>query len=393
MVRTQLARSRMVAVVACGFLALTTACGSGTAARDKSDAIAEATKVKIDKNFDLDKLIKAAEAEGKKLTVYDSTGAVEDMAAAFQKKYGIETEGIKSDATETVEKMIREAKARNVTIDAAVISDIPSIVNELYPQDVAKNWIPPDLAENIPQKNPLVAVMSPSVWVYNNETYPDGCPVDNIWQLTKDDWKGKVAMGDPLNDPDIVDWFNEMSSQGVNDLEGAYANEFGKAFESEERDAAWEWVKRIAENDPKVFADQESMAAAVGVRGQDDPPIGLMSPAKFRDLEDKNYAMEVCEMSPWPGYAYPKAIVMATNTDVPNSAKLWIHYVMSEEGIQPQVTDGKISGNSSVPPAKDDPANMGEFVEDLLVFRTDSAVDNWNARPEMQDFWRLNYSS
>lgn len=392
MVKTQLTRSRMVAAVACGFLALTTACGSDTSAGDSKDAIAEKTKVEIDQNFDLDQLVKDAKAEGKKLTVYDSTGAVEDMAAAFEKKYGIETEGIKSDATETVEKMSREADAGNVTIDAAVISDIPSIVNELYPQDVAENWIPPDFADDIPQKNPLVAVMSPSVWVFNNEKYPDGCPVENIWQLTTDEWKGKVAMGDPLNSPDLVDWFNELSSQGSADLEGAYANEFGEEFESDEQDAGWEWVKRIAENDPKIFADEEGMAAAVGVRGQDDPPIGLMSPAKFRDLEDKDYALEVCDVAPWPGYAYPKAIVMATGTDVPNSAKLWIHYVMSEEGIQPQVNDGKMSGNSSVPMPEDDPAQMADFVEDLLVFQTDDAMDDWAARPDMQDFWRMHYS-
>ena len=63
-----------------------------------------------------------------------------------------------------------------------------------------------------------------------------------------------------------------------------------------------------------MFADEETLAASVGVRGQDDPPIGLMSVAKFRDLEDKNYAMKICEVSPWVGYAYPKSVVMASSS-------------------------------------------------------------------------------
>ncbi|MDF1605482.1 ABC transporter substrate-binding protein [Nocardioides sp. YIM 152315] len=348
--------------------------------------------VEIDQNFDLDELVEAAQAEGKKLTVYDSTGAVEDIAANFEKKYGIETEGIKSDAPDTVEKMIREAQADNVTVDVAVISDIASIVNELFPQEVATNWIPPDLADTIPQKNPLVAVVSPSVFVYNNETYPDECPISNIWELTEDEWQGNFAMGDPLNEPDLTDWFSELTIRGADDLEGAYASQYDETLETSEENAAWEWIKRLGENQPKIFADEETLVASVGVRGQDDPPIGLMSVAKFRDLEDKDYALEICEVSPWVGYAYPKSIVMATGTEAPNSAKLWIHYMMTAEGIEPQVSDGKISGNSDVPLAADDPSGVSEYLEDLLVFGTDTAQANGQIRPDMQDFWRLSYS-
>lgn len=384
--------ARIAVVAAVAATGLLTACAPSSTPVAEDTTTTESSPTTPAEDFDLDALVAAAQAEGKKLTVYDSTGKVKDIAENFEKKYGIETEGIKSDAAETVEKMIREAKAGNVTIDAAVISDIPSITKELFPQDVAVNWVPPDLASTITQKDPLVAVMSPAVWAYNDEAYPNGCPINSMWDLVDPAWKGKVGISDPLDEPHEIDWFNEMAINGSDALTAAYKKDTGKDLQLTEENAGWEWVKRLAENEPKVYADEEAIAAAIGTRGQKAPPVGMLSVAKFRDLADKNYAMKICSLDPWSGYAYPKSIVMAKGTDAPNSAKLWIHFMMTAEGVAPQVNDGKMSGNSAVPPASDDPSGIVDHRDELLVFSTKSAEQNWDMRPDMQDFWRIHHA-
>ncbi len=64
-----------------------------------------------------------------------------------------------------------------------------------------------------------------------------------------------------------------------------------------------------------------------------------------------------------------------------------MHFALTQEGIAPQIDDGKISSNRDVvQPA--DPANVAEHSDELFYFDNAGLDDNWADREVWQDLWR-----
>lgn len=361
---------------------------SGCAGTAPDTAVDTATPAASDGPFDLEALIDAAQSEGP-ITVYDSTSKIEDVATAFTEKYGIDATGVKVDAAEAVEKVTREAQAGNVVGDVVALSDLPSLQNQLMPNNFVYSWLPDDLADTIDEsmQDPLVVITDPSFWTYNTEAF-DTCPVDNMWALTTPEYNGKVAFQDPVGDNGALDWYSQLAGFGEDELQSAYQEQFGEELVTDRDSAAAEWVSRLAANNPILTKSSEEASEAVGARGQSAPPMGLMSSAKYRNIDEKGYALGVCDsMVPWVGKAAPKGIAIASGSTNPNAAKLFVHFALTQEGIAPQIDDGKISSNRTVvQPA--DPANVGEHSDELFFFDNAGLDTAWADRETWQDLWR-----
>ncbi|MFD1252142.1 hypothetical protein DEVEQU_03137 [Devosia equisanguinis] len=346
----------------------------------------------IAQDFDLDALIEAARAEPP-LTVFDSTGKIVDIAEGFSAKYGIEAIGTKSKATAQMETIIREVQSGNVQTDVSLIADPAAVIGQLLPAGFVESWVPPDLEADIkPEaRNPLLVVSSPNIFTYNTALF-DTCPVTNIWQLTEPEWKGRVSMQDPLGKPSYTDWFNQMRSYADDRIAAAYQAQYGKPIESEFDSAAEAFVAALAANGPLLTDSDSSAAEAVAAPGQTEPFVGLVSAAKFRDNEGAGFTLGLCSgMNPIIGFANATVGVIVKGTDSPNAAKLFIHYVMTAEGIAPQAEDGKVSSNTTVGLPGDEPSGIGEHLDELLTYNAASGLDDWDTRQDWQDFWRIHY--
>jgi len=353
---------------------------------------AAAGSARADDSFNLDALVAAAKKE-KPITVYDSTGKIVEMAKNFAKKYGLEAEGSKVKASAQLEMIIREARANNIQGDVSIVSDAPAAVAQLIPQGFAESWLPPDLAAKIPAEyqDPLTVVTSANVWSYNTALF-DKCPVSNIWELTEPKWKAKVAMQDPLGKASYVDWFNQMAKHGDDEVRAAYKARYGKDLQTDEASATAAWVKALAANAPLLTDADAAAADAVGAPGQSQPFMGLISSAKFRDNADKGMKLGLCkDLKPWLGWLYPGVGLITKGTDSPNAAKLFVHFIMTEEGIAPQAIDGKMSTNRDIKLPADEPSGIGAALNQLLPYSMATSLDDWDARETWQDFWRLNY--
>lgn len=342
--------------------------------------------------FDLQALIEAAKKEAP-ITVYDSTGKIVDMAKAFSAKYGLHAQGAKIKAAAQLEMMIREAQAKNVQGDVSIVSDAPAAMAQLLPQGFAESWLPPDMAPKIPAEyqTPLTVVTSANVWAYNTALF-DKCPVTNIWQLTEPKWKGKVAMQDPLGKSSYIDWFNQMAKHGDDKIAAAYKELYGKDLAAGESSATAAWVKALAANSPLLTDADAGAADAVAAPGQTQPFMGMISSAKFRDNKDKGMKLGLCrDLKPWLGWMYPGIGLIAKGTKSPNAARLFIHYVMTAEGIAPQAEDGKLSTNRDVSLPADEPSGIGAVLSQVFPYRIATSLEDWNQRDAWQDFWRLNY--
>jgi iron(III) transport system substrate-binding protein len=343
-------------------------------------------------NFDLEALIEAARKE-RPINVYSTTGKIVEQAKAFAAKYGVQATGTKANAAAQLEMVIREGQAKNVQGDVIQISDVPAGVGQLLPQGFVESWLPPDLADSIAARyqNPLVISNEANVWAYNTQTY-DSCPVKNIWELTGPEWKGKVAMQDPLGKSSYVDWFNQMATHADDQVAAAYKDYSGKELEIAEASATAEWVKALAANSPLLTDADEAAAQAIGAPDQESPFIGVISSAKFRNNND-GAKLGICTgLKPWAGWLYPSLGLIATGTQSPNAAKLFIHYLMTEEGIAPQAKDGKISTNRDAKLPADEPSGIGKVIDQMFAYESASAAGDWEARQDWQDLWRIHYT-
>lgn len=374
MTRTRLDK-RKAAVSALGLIASVAVGGAALAADD----------------FNLDALIEAAKKEPP-ITVYAVTGKIVDTAQAFTAKYGVKANGKKVNEATQVELMIREHQAGNVVGDVSVATDVASAMGELLPQGIVTNWSPPDLATSIPEKlrDPLVVVSDPHVWTYNTEKY-DKCPVNNIWQLTEPQWKGKLAMLDLFDKPLYADWFNQIETHHDAEVAKAYEALYGKPLDTSNQTATAAWVKALAENAP-LLSDSSTVAEAAGAPGQADPFFVITSTAKYRDNQSKGLKLGLCTgVTPFTGFLYPGFGLIAGQTKSPNAAKLFVRYLMTEEGIAPQTADGKISGNSGIGLPADEPSGIAKHLGELMAFDATTAAEDLDKRESWQDFWRVNY--
>lgn len=366
---------------------------SGTARWLLGTSVAMLTMPALAQDFDLEALIAAAKTEPP-ITIYDSTGKIVDMAEAFTAKYGVTATGQKVSANSQLEMIIRESQANNVVGDVALITDAPAALAQLIPQGFVESWLPPDLADKIPAgfHNPLAISTNANVWTYNTETNAS-CPVKNIWELTEPAWKAKVAFVDPLTKGTYTDWFNQLQTHADGEMAAAYKAHFGTDLDTSAESATKQWVKAFAANAPLVTDGDDPASEAVGAPGQAAPFFGLMSSAKFRDNEDKGYKLGLCtEITPWVGWTYIKLALISTKTDSPNASKLFVHYILTEEGIAPQVKDGKISTNVDVRIPDDEPSGLAEHLASLFAYDAATGLEDWDSRQDWQDFWQMNYS-
>ncbi|WP_406600831.1 ABC transporter substrate-binding protein [Microvirga rosea] len=341
---------------------------------------------------DVEALLAAAKQE-KPINVYDSTGKIVEIANAFSKKYGLKATGMKVSANSQLEMIIREGRANNVQGDVVLITDAPAAFAQLVPQGFVESWVPPSMTTKIPAQfqKPLAISTNANVWAYNTEVYKN-CPIKNMWELTDPKWKGKVAFVDPLTKGSYTDWFNQMAKHADDKVAAAYKEHFGKELKTSEASATAAWLKAFASNGPLVTDGDDPISEAVGAPGQKAPFFGLMSSAKFRDNLDKGYKLGLCtEIKPWVGWTYVKLGLIAQKTKSPNTAKLFIHYLLTPEGIGPQMEDGKIPTNADIKLPKDEPSGIANVTDRLFQYDASSGLSDWDTRQDWQDFWRINY--
>ncbi len=377
-------RSRTLALA--GAILALVLCGQGGAVPLLGRATAAAP-------FDLAALVAAAKKEPPLVTLNNS-GVVKDIVANFTAKYGVKAVGTKADSLTQVQQVSREVQSGNVKLGVLSIEDGALVQGRLIPQHFVDNWVPPDMLDSIPKKwqNPLVQIWDAKVVAYNPTSY-GACPITNIWDLTDPAWRGKVALRDPLETPEEITWFSWLTTEdNARKLAAAYQRRYGSPLQTKEKNAGYDFIVRLAANQPILTKSDDDSASAVGAPGQTQPPVGIMSLGKFAEAPPKGQKLAPCKsVLPWIGYAYPRYAVIAHNTPSPNAARLYVHYLMTAEGAAPTINQhGGFSANLDVPPGQHEYLGSHAFWEKNLVFLDPTGNDRaWQMRDALSDLWRL----
>lgn len=336
---------------------------------------------------DMEALIAAAQEEGE-LVAYWASGRVEAAGEAFEEKYGIKVTGTKLNDSESTERILREVDSKNVLSDVVGTVDGARLAQDLIPNGYVENYVPAAARDVVrPEwEEPFVYAFDINMWGYNSETYPQGCPIDNIWQLTEPEWNSNIHLLDPKLRSMQVAYFVEVEKH-ADALAEAYEDLYGEPIELTEENAGLEFVKRLAANEPILHAGDEEIAAAIGTKGQTTPPVGMYSLSKHRDNEKLDHALEFCDLAPLPAYANPIYIGIVEGAKNPNAARLFFEFLMTQEGmaawvdepgwysIMPDITTSEINPFPSIEAWGDRAVAVTDI--DTMSERRQPVLDLW----------------
>jgi len=278
----------------------------------------------------------AARKEGK-VVIYSVSSRIFKIQKEFKEKYGVEIVGYDMTSDEQVEKFGREHKADVHNVDVLFNNATSVLIGDLLPKKMIWNFVPDSVAPLLDdnEKNPfLVQRWSCRVFIYNTARNPGGPPVDNLWDLTRKEWKGKVLTPE-LTDPATANTYQTILGH-PEEMAAAYKKEFGKPVQlsSSMKNAAEEWMLRYMKNAVIVPSTTKIFKGVADVK-QDKPPIGLTTFSKLRDLKKGVYeAAALVDMDPIFGVAYPTVLVIADQAPHPNAAKLLVRYMVGD-GLWP----------------------------------------------------------
>ena len=327
-------RRRILALAALQLTVTLAACGGGTPTTG-DQAAASATPHALD-SASHDELVDLAIEEGQ-VTVYSFTSRIAQVEEAFEEEYpDIDFIGHDISSSEQITRLKSEAEAGAPSADVAYISDAPVVLTELLESGVLANHVPQRVADSVPQEyqEPLLANrLSTKILMYNEETHPDGSPIDNLWQLTEEEWNGRVVMVDPSVRGDYLDLMTEFVRQS-DALAQAYEEHFGSPIELSEgvENAGQQFITDLYANGLVLVDDTDNVNAAVGATDQDDPPVGFTSYSDRRDNEEEGWALQASlDTAPAVGITFPAYIGMVSGSQNPAAARLAADFLMGDD--------------------------------------------------------------
>ena len=310
-----------------------------------------------------DDLLPLAQAEGS-VTVYSFTSRIGKVEAAFEAAYpGIDLQGFDISSTEQIARLSAEAQAGVTNADVVYISDAPVVLQSLLAPGIITPYVPPRMSDRVPSEfqSPLLAQrLSTKVLMYNEEANPDGAPVDSLWDLTREEWEGRVLMVDPLQRGDYLDLMTEIVLRS-DEMAEAYAAEFGESIDlAGANNAGEKFIIDLFANDVILVSSTDDVNAAVGALGQDNPPVGFTSYSDRRDNEEEGWALQVAnDVTPAPGIIFPAVLALSAEPNNPAAARLVIDFLMGDEsetggpGLAPFYVAGDYVTRTDIPPHPD----------------------------------------
>jgi iron(III) transport system substrate-binding protein len=330
--------------------------------------------------------IEAAAREEGKVVIYSVSSRISKLVDEFKEKYGVEIEGHDMSSDVQLEKFRREHKAGIFNVDVLFNQDAPLLLNEFLDKKLIHNFVPDDSASQLDkgEMEPLlIQRWSSRILIYNKAKNPNGAPIDNLWDLTRPEWKGRVQMPNPSEDSNQSNVIQTIL-QHHDEMAKAYEKEFGekltyskgvlKAIKShplvDEPNASIEWLYRFLKNKPVFISSTTQIFKNVGDVKQDNPPLGFTTFSKLRKNKPGEYEAEPAyDVEPAFGVAYPTALVIADGAPHPNAAKLLIRHMMGK-GFKPWNVIGDYAARADIAKEQVAKFNIPEF-DDLKLWPID----------------------
>jgi iron(III) transport system substrate-binding protein len=294
---------------------------------------------------------KAAKKEGK-VVIYSVSSRISKLVKEFKELYGIEIVGYDLASGEQIQKFGREYKADIHQVDVLYNQAASEMIARLLKKKMIWNFIPEGMEAYLDdhEKEPLlIQRWSSRVLIYNTKFNPEKAPIDSLWDLTRQEWAGKILTPEPTED--VMSSVFQTILSHPNEMAAAYEKEFGEkiTLSDEINNAAEEWMLRFTQNKPlNETSTTKIFKGIASVKQKNTPPIGFTTFSKLRKLKDGvTEASPIYNLDPVFGVAYPTVIAITDQAPHPNAAKLLIRHMM-EKGYWPWDVLGDYAAHKDV---------------------------------------------
>ena len=301
-----------------------------------------------------DELVAAAKAEGR-VVVYSITSRIAPAAAAFEAKYGIKVEHSNLNDGQLIQRVSTEVGGGVHGADFVIAQDSGRVWGQLIAPGHLVNYVPSSMKNVIPEsdQNPLVMMYINKVFGFNSERGEDPV-ISNVWEVTEPQWKGLTQFKDPNTEGVNFNFLTMITGPEWSDkLAQAYQARYGSpiVLSTGCENAGFEWIKRWFENGLVLTNSDTAMAENIGMRGQPQTTMAIFAYTKARFDAVKNLTLApIIDGDPFAGFYYPAYLMLTSNAANPNAAKLFIEYLLTEEGFYPNwgIDVGTYSSNPTI---------------------------------------------
>lgn len=331
-----------IAIIAIALAAWMGVAGVSAADKTKTQA-AWIAAAALDAPDTVEQLYEAAKKEGK-VVIYSMSSRIKNIKADFEKKYpGVTVEAYDMRNTEIFEKIEREHSAGIFNADVIFVKDSDgTMTNNFFKTGVVFSYVPKDIGAKVDNqfKTPGFAIYNEMKLVfYNTEVYQKA-PIDSWWDLTRPEWKGKIMLTNPMAAIETLGLFCSFVEH-ADEMAAAYKQEFGEPIKLSPgiENAGYEFIKRFAANDLVLTNSDQEVVEAIGAAGQKNPPIGIATSSKIRDVSKGLKMAFITKLSPRTSTMNPAYLDVVGGAPHVNAAKLLIRFMAGD-------ADGKGTGFS-----------------------------------------------
>lgn len=237
------------------------------------------------------------------------------VATAFQQQYGIRVEVVTGVGTVLIERIRSEHAARKYladTLDTSTVF-IVGVVKDGLTQSMAdlpvlreKVWrVPPQMDK----EGHVVAYSYSYTTLYRNTNLvpPEEAP-KSLKDLLQPKWKGKLAIGNPLNDPTMARWYVVLTRNKI----------LGPEF-----------FTQLAAQQPRIAPNVREVAA-ITMRGE--TPLGLSSATTTASLVQEGAPLQAILPTEGALNQLGPTATLLKNAPHPNAGKVFFNWMLSPQG-------------------------------------------------------------
>ena len=306
---------------------------------------------------------------------------------------GITVEGTKIKADALEEKIPLEFEG-SPYVDVIVLSDSTGniyldwynkgYVIAYYPESIESDLIPEYAQYGLP------ITIEGDVWYYNTTAFPDGCPIDNWWdlvELKEDGTSVYNILAHPISNVSMSALFTNMVLH-ADQLEADYLEKYGEPIEYtypddmgvEENNAGYEWLYRFLQTNHVENNDGDEIIAAVNESTAENPIIGFASSLKHGDALDLGETVDIVRGMSFNGIGKTKYVYQFTKSDNPAAARLFTMFIMGGEDGEGAGYDAWVKRMGCYPTrAGVDAMEWNQYsLDDMNLLATDLEFVNYN---------------
>lgn len=311
-------------------------------------------QAELDDTYTAAELYEAALSEGT-LVVYSVSGRVFQAKEDFEREYPGLTVEIKDIRSNDVVKMLRSNyEEGDYACDVVICSDCDgSFYQELIQKGIIYTYVPWDIAPHMKEgcADPELDFLGEAMMLFYNTSVSDGIPIDNIWELTGEQYRGKIMMPNPLSSFSTYGFCAQTlhEDEALRRAYEAYAGE--PLAVPEGKTAGMVFWEKLAANLVFVNSNDEVLE---GVGNSSDVLFGIMISSKLRYRDLGYHFAPVTSLVPFCSVYTPNNIALAGGSENVNGAKLFIRYILGEadgtaKGAAAFSTEGSWSTRSDMP--------------------------------------------